>query len=52
MLNDANDGLTLDLAVTGGATGQISYRSSSYTESWALSGTWNGQPATLPRTWP
>jgi pimeloyl-ACP methyl ester carboxylesterase len=51
-MDDTGGGLILDLAVTGVATGQISYRSSPFTESQSLSGTWNGQPAALPRSWP
>lgn len=46
------DGLTLTLSATGSQTGEITYRSNHWDKSFALSGSWNGQPATLPTDWP
>ena len=46
------DGLLLRLTVEGSQTGEIEFRSSQWDESHALSGTWNGKPAALPRDWP
>jgi pimeloyl-ACP methyl ester carboxylesterase len=45
-------GLTLDIAVSGAQTGSLSYRHSRNEETRSLTGTWNGQPAVLPRTGP
>ncbi len=49
-IDDATPGLTLDLAVSGSQTGQLAYRYSDTDQAWSLSGTWNGQPAALPRS--
>lgn len=51
-MDEMGDGLTLTLSVTGSQTGEITYRSNHWDDSYALSGTWNGQPAALPRDWP
>lgn len=51
-LDEPGDGLVLVVSVTGSDMGEIEYRSSSWDESFALSGIWNGQPATLPRVLP
>lgn len=51
-LDGEGDGLVLTLSVEGSQTGQIEFRSSHWDESYALSGTWNGQPASLPRVRP
>ena len=47
---DGTDGLTLDLTVSGSQTGQISYHNNRADEAVSLTGTWNGQPAALPRS--
>lgn len=52
VMDDAGDGLFLKLSVEGSQTGQIDFRASDWDESYALSGTWNGKPAALPRSWP
>ncbi|AZL59273.1 alpha/beta fold hydrolase [Tabrizicola piscis] len=41
------DGITLTLAVSGLHSGNITYRYSKVTEAWSISGTWDGQPASL-----
>ncbi len=51
-MDDVGDGLTLEVTASGSQTGEIRFRSSHWDESFALSGTWNGQPAALPRSWP
>jgi pimeloyl-ACP methyl ester carboxylesterase len=51
-MDEGTDGLTLDLAVSGAQTGQLSYRHNRADEARSLSGTWNGQPARLPRNGP
>lgn len=48
-MDDADDGLTLTLAASGAQTGDLAYHYSTVSEAWSLSGTWNGQPANLPR---
>ena len=48
-LEDGTDALTLDLAVSGPQTGTLAYRHSRSDEARSLSGTWNGQPVSLPR---
>lgn len=50
MADGPEDGLSLSLQVSGDQTGQLDYRYSLPTEAWSLTGTWNGQPANLPRT--
>jgi pimeloyl-ACP methyl ester carboxylesterase len=47
---DTSAGMTLDLMVSGAQSGDLTYRYSAHDETWSLSGTWNGQPATLPRS--
>ncbi|MEG4319999.1 alpha/beta fold hydrolase [Microcoleus sp. Aus8_D3] len=44
------DGLGLDLTVLGSQTGQLTYHHSRADEAFSLTGTWNGQPAHLPRS--
>lgn len=47
-----NDGITLTLDVSGRHNGNITYRYSTATEAYSLSGTWNGAPALLTRPMP
>jgi pimeloyl-ACP methyl ester carboxylesterase len=49
-MDDVGDGLTLTITVSGAATGDLAYRHNKTDESFSLTGTWNGQPAHLPRT--
>ena len=49
---DGADWLTLDLGISGAQTGQLTYHNNRVDEAVSLSGTWNGQPATLPRSRP
>lgn len=51
-LDDGTDALTLDLVFSGAQSGQLGYRHSRTDEARSLSGTWNGQPATVPRSGP
>ena len=46
------DSITLTLAVSGQHSGDIIYRYSHRDEAWSISGTWDGQPAVLPRVQP
>ncbi len=46
------DGLTLDITVSGSQSGQLTYHHSRADEAFSLTGTWNGQPAHLPRALP
>ena len=45
-----NDDAVLNLSVTGPKSGELVYRYSLRDESYSLSGTWDGQPARLPRS--
>jgi pimeloyl-ACP methyl ester carboxylesterase len=45
-----DDGVTLTLTVSGAHAGKLAYRYSPMTEAYSLSGTWDGQPAVLPRS--
>jgi hypothetical protein len=45
-------GLTLDLAVSGGHQGQVTYRHNTTTDAMTLSGTYDGQTVTTPRPMP
>jgi hypothetical protein len=47
---DGMDGLTLDLTVSGRQTGQLLYHNNRADGAVSLTGTWNGQPAGLPRS--
>lgn len=47
---DGAEYLTLDLAVSGDQSGQLTYHHSRADEAVSLSGTWNGRPAALPRS--
>lgn len=47
---DGADWLTLDLGVSGAQSGQLTYHNNRSDEAVSLSGTWNGQPASLPRS--
>lgn len=51
-MDEADDGLTLTLAVTGSQTGDLVYDYNTAAEAWSLSGIWNGQPAALKRWLP
>ncbi|MFM7336311.1 MAG: alpha/beta hydrolase [Tabrizicola sp.] len=44
------DALTLDLTISGSQTGRLSYHNNRADEAVSLTGTWNGQPANLPRS--
>jgi hypothetical protein len=46
------DGITLTLGFTGSATGDLSYLHRTTDEAYSLTGSWNGQPAMLPRGLP
>ena len=43
------DGMTLTLSVSGRHEGEIVYHYRTRDEAWTISGTWDGQPAQLPR---
>jgi pimeloyl-ACP methyl ester carboxylesterase len=45
-----DDGITLTLTVSGAHAGELAYRYSPSTEAYSLTGTWDGQPAVLPRS--
>lgn len=49
---EAADGLTLALTASGSHSGQITYRYRSRDEAWSLSGTWDGTPAGVTRSYP
>jgi pimeloyl-ACP methyl ester carboxylesterase len=49
-IEDSDDGLTLTLTVSGASTGEVVYHHSTPNEAWSVSGTWNGKPASLPRS--
>jgi pimeloyl-ACP methyl ester carboxylesterase len=49
-LDTPEDGVTLTLAVSGAQSGELMYHYSTSDEAWSLSGTWNGKPASPPRT--
>ncbi|MGL4237480.1 alpha/beta hydrolase [Tabrizicola sp.] len=51
-MEEGDDGLTLTLKVSGPQQGDLTYHYSTADEAWSLSGTWNGQPAGLPRSKP
>lgn len=48
-MDDTDDGITLSLAVTGSHQGDLTYLHRTADEAFSLTGTWNGQPAALPR---
>lgn len=48
-MDDPDDGITLDITVTGAHQGDLTYLHRTTDQAFSLSGTWNGQPATLPR---
>ena len=45
-----DDGITLNLAFTGIGSGDLTYLHRTADEAYSLTGTWNGQPAGLPRS--
>lgn len=45
-------GLTLDLAISGGHQGQVTYRHNTITDAMTLTGTYDGQTVTTPRPMP
>ncbi len=49
-LDETADGLTLDRTVPGAQSGQLTDRYNRLDEAWSLSGIWNGQSASLPRS--
>ena len=51
-MDEADDGLTLTLGFTGAASGDLTYLHRTADEAYSLTGTWNGQPAALPRNGP
>lgn len=48
-MDEPDDGITMTLTVTGRATGELTYLHRTKDEAFSLTGTWNGQPAALPR---
>lgn len=48
-MGEPDDGLTLTLGFTGSASGDLTYLHRTADEAYSLTGTWNGQSATLPR---
>lgn len=46
------DGITLTLSVSGAHSGRIVYSYRTRDEAWSVSGSWDGQPAVLPRRLP
>lgn len=48
-MDDPDDGLTMNLTVSGASKGKLTYLHRTMDEAFSLSGTWNGQPAALPR---
>jgi pimeloyl-ACP methyl ester carboxylesterase len=51
-LGESGDGLSLVLRVRGAQTGELVYNHLWNIDAFSLSGTWNGQPASLPRRRP
>lgn len=49
MLDTPDDSLTLTLTFAGAASGDLSYLHRTADGTYSLTGTWNGQPAALPR---
>jgi pimeloyl-ACP methyl ester carboxylesterase len=47
-----DDGLTLDLMVSGAFEGQIGYRHDTFEEAWEISGIYDGKEVTVPRPLP
>lgn len=50
LYSDTVDGLSLEIDVTGATSGQLVWHHDRMDDSYSLSGTWNGQPAALPRS--
>jgi pimeloyl-ACP methyl ester carboxylesterase len=49
-MGDPDDGILMTLQISSGAgTGNLTYRHRTTDQAYSLTGTWNGQPATLPR---
>lgn len=48
-VDDIADGITLNLKVSGAGAGDLTYQHRSVDQAYSLTGTWNGQPAALPR---
>ena len=48
-MDDADDGITMNLTITGAQTGDLTYLHRSVDKAFSLTGSWNGQPAGLPR---
>jgi TAP-like protein len=48
-LGEADDSMTLGLTASGSQSGAITYQDRLTDEAWSISGTWNDQPARLPR---
>lgn len=51
-MGEGDDGLTLTLTASGSHKGEIAYRYRSRDEAWSLSGSWDGAPAGVTRTYP
>lgn len=49
---EPTDGITLNLVFTGAQSGDLTYLHRTKDEAYSLTGTWNGQPAHLPRSVP
>jgi pimeloyl-ACP methyl ester carboxylesterase len=48
-MDDPADGITMTLTITGAHRADLTYLHRTADEAFSLTGTWNGQPATLPR---
>jgi pimeloyl-ACP methyl ester carboxylesterase len=51
-MDDAGDGLTLILAIAGTHQGEVVYTYRTADEAWSLTGTYDGRPASVTRTYP
>ncbi len=51
-MDDATDGITFALNISGSHHGDITYQYRSHDEAWSLTGTYDGKPAGVTRTYP
>ncbi len=51
-MDDVEDGITLGLIVKGSHEGELTYSYRSRDEAWSLTGTYDGKPAAVTRTYP
>lgn len=49
LMDEPDDGITMTLKISGAQTGEFTYLHRTADEAFSLTGTWNGQPAALPR---